>query len=280
MHHRARVAVIALIGLAVLSACSGGATADPSAIKGSFDIGGRALYLECTGNGAPTIVMDSGLGNTHTTWAKVVPELRGSNRTCTYDRANIGASDKAPTPRTSADVVADLHLLLEVAGVNPPYVLVGHSFGGLSVRLFASTHPGDVVAVVLVDAPPITFVDDECAIVDAGLCEKLRVGWQPSKNPEGLDLAGSGSEITAADPLPAVPLVVLAATNHHQSAITDAGFEKGIEAIWQRRQEELAASVLGGRVQVVPGGHDIQLEHPEAVVAAIRSVLAGLPNAT
>ena len=96
------------------------------------------------------------------------------------------------------------------------------------------------------------------AIVDAGLCERLPADWQPSKNPEGLDVAGSGSGIAAPAPFPAVPLVVLAATNHHQSAITDAGFEKGIEAVWQRRQEELAASVPGSRVQVVPGGHDIQ----------------------
>ena len=131
--------------------------------------------------------------------------------------------------------MADLHRLLEVAGVNPPYVLVGRSFGGFSVGLFASTHPGDVAAVVLVDAPPINFVDDECAIVDAGLCERLPADWQPSKNPEGLDVAGSGSGIAAPAPFPAVPLVVLAATNHHQSAITDAGFEKGIEAVWQRR---------------------------------------------
>jgi pimeloyl-ACP methyl ester carboxylesterase len=274
MRHRTWIAVAAVGVLLVVGACSGAASPDPSAIKGSFDIGGRSLYLECTGTGAPTIVMDAGLGNSHTTWAKVVPEIRMTNRTCTYDRANVGASDKASTPRTSADVVADLHRLLEVAKVGPPYLLVGHSFGGLSVRLYAATYPADVAGLVLVDPPPPTFVDDECAIVDESLCATLRAGWDPMKNPEGLDLAGTAKELAAAGPLPAVPLVLLAATNHKQREITDRAIEQQIEALWQERAGELAASVPTGRLEVVTSGHDIQLLHPEAVVAAVRSVLA------
>lgn len=132
---RTTSAVAAVAVIMALAGCSSGEASDPSAIKGSFDIGDRSLYLECTGTGTPTIMMDAGLGNSHTTWAKVVPDVRGANRTCTYDRANIGASDKAPTPRTSSDVVDDLHRLLETAKVPAPYVLVGHSFAGMNAAV-------------------------------------------------------------------------------------------------------------------------------------------------
>ena len=218
---RTTSAVAAVAVIMALAGCSSGEASDPSAIKGSFDIGGRSLYLECTGTGTPTIVMDAGLGNSHTTWAKVVPDVRGADRTCTYDRANIGASDKAPTPRTSSDVVDDLHRLLEAAKVPAPYVLVGHSFAGMSMRLFASTYPNEVVGLVLVDPTPPTFIDDECAIVDAGLCDRLRADASPTKNPEGLDIDASAKALAAAGPLPAVPMIVLAATVHHQATITD-----------------------------------------------------------
>jgi pimeloyl-ACP methyl ester carboxylesterase len=271
----------AFVALVVaLGGCSSGSTSDPSAIKGSFDIGGRSLYLECTGTGTPTIVMDAGLGNDHTTWAKVVPEVRGANRTCTYDRANIGASDKASKPRTSSDVVDDLHRLLAAANVHAPYVLVGHSFAGMSIRLFASRYPGEIVGLVLVDPTPPTFIDDQCAIVSPSLCDTLRADSVPANNPDGLDIAGSASALAAAGPLPAVPLVVVAATVHHQTAITDPAIEAQIETLWQRRLQELAASLPSGRIEVVSSGHDIQTLHPEAVVAALRSILTGAPTPT
>lgn len=277
---RTTSAVAAVAVIIALAGCSSSEASDPSAIKGSFDIGGRSLYLECTGTGTPTIVMDAGLGNSHTTWAKVVPDARTANRTCTYDRANIGASDKAPTPRTSSDVVDDLHRLLQAAKVPAPYVLVGHSFAGMSMRLFASTFPNEVVGLVLIDPTPPTFIDDECAIVDAGLCDRLRADSSPTKNPDGLDIDASAKALAAAGPLPAVPMVVLAATVHHQATITDPAVESQIEDLWQRRLQELAASLPTGRIEVVSGGHDIQSLHPEAVVAAIRSVLGEAPAAS
>jgi pimeloyl-ACP methyl ester carboxylesterase len=218
--------------------------------------------------------MDAGLGNSHTTWSQVVPGLRGHNQTCTYDRANIGASDKAPTPRTSADVVDDLHRLLAAAKVSGPYVLVGHSFAGMSVRLFASTYPRDVVGLVLVDPTPPTFIDDECALVEPTLCSTLTADAAPAKNPDGLDLAGSAKALAAAPGLPAIPMVVLAATVHHQSAISDPAIEAKIERLWQQRLGELAASVPAGMLEVIAGGHDVQSLHPDAVIAAVQKVLA------
>lgn len=252
---------------------------DPGSIRGSFDVGDRSLYLECVGEGTPTIVMDSGLGRDHTAWEQVVPELRGANQTCTYDRANVGESDEALTPRTSADVVADVHGLLEAGGIPAPYVLVGHSFGGISMQLYTSTYPADVAGLVLVDSTPPTFLDDACAVVDAAGCESMTAEFDPSRG-EGLDLVGSADALSAAGPLPDVPLVVLVADDHSQDAITDAGVLQRFEAMWQGRQSELAASVPGGRMELVSSGHTIQSQRPEAVTEAIRSVISELRAAS
>lgn len=268
-------ALFAVFVAMALTACSASSSPDLSAIKGKFDIGGRSLYLECSGSGSPTVVMDAGLGNMHTTWQAVAPAVSKLARVCTYDRANLGTSDAAPKPRSSADVVADLHALLKAAAIAPPYILVGHSFGGISARLFASDYPTEVAGIVLVDPTPTTFVDGECAIVTASLCAVLRQGSDPSKNPDGLDIVKSGEEIAQASPLPGVPFVVLAATNHQQAAITDPAIEKQIEALWQQEEAKLAASVPGGKLDVVPSGHDIQTLHPDAVISAVKSVIAG-----
>jgi pimeloyl-ACP methyl ester carboxylesterase len=245
----------------------------PGAIQKAFDVGGRSLYLECAGKGSPTVVMDAGLGNTHETWQSVAPAVRKLTRTCTYDRANLGKSDSASKPRTSADVVADLHRLLGAAGIRPPYLLVGHSFGGLDLRLFAAQHPTEVSGIVLVDPTPTTFLDGECALVSTALCQELRAGWDPENNPEGLDYVKSSAQVEAAANMPRVPVIVLAATSHQQAAITDPDVEKRIEALWQQSEQQLATA-SHGRLIVVPSGHDIQLLKPEAVISALGSLLS------
>ena len=242
------------------------------AVQTTFDVGGHSLYLECAGKGHPTVVMDAGLGNTHETRDSVAPAARKLTRICTYDRASLGKSGPASRPRTSVDVVPDLHRLLGVAGVRPPYILVSHPLGGLDVRLFAAQHPTEVAGVLLVDPTPTGFLEGECRVVSASVCEELRDGRDPAKTPEGLDYAASSAQVDAAAPLPSVPVIVLVATNHQQDAITDEGTENRIEALWQGLQRQFAAETRA-RPVVVPSGHDIQLLKPDAVTSALRSLL-------
>ncbi|MDP9255020.1 MAG: hypothetical protein M3Q31_00445 [Actinomycetota bacterium] len=98
--------------------------------------------------------------------------------------------------------------------------------------------------------------------MSASLCAEVRHGWDPSNNHDGLNFVKSASELDRARPLPDVPLIVLAATNHHQAVITHPAIEKRIEALWQREQRGLAASVPRGKVTIMPSGHDIQELHP------------------
>src|SRR2546430_6631778 len=114
--------------------------------------GGYKLHLDCTGEGTPTLVLDSGLGDSYISWRKVQPEMAKFTRVCSYDRAGLGFSDSSPRPRTSKVIAEELHALVHNVGISDPIVLVGHSMGGYDVRVYASLYRNDVAGMVLVDA--------------------------------------------------------------------------------------------------------------------------------
>ncbi len=117
------------------------------------DIGGFRLHLNCIGEGTPTVVMDAGGAFSAITWGFVQSEIAKFTCVCTYDRAGLDWSDPSPRKaRTSQQSVDELHLLLTKAGINPPYILVGHSLGGVNIQLYANQFLGDVVGLVLVDS--------------------------------------------------------------------------------------------------------------------------------
>jgi pimeloyl-ACP methyl ester carboxylesterase len=117
-----------------------------------FDVGGHRLHLHSQGNGSPAVIIDAGLSGASYDWETVATGISAFSSVCTYDRAGYGWSDLGPRPRTSQRAVAELRALLRAAKIEPPFILVGHSWGGLNVRLYASEHPGEVAGVVLVDA--------------------------------------------------------------------------------------------------------------------------------
>lgn len=117
------------------------------------DVGGFNLHIHCTGEaGGPTVVVDAGNGDFSVTWMGIQREVEKSARICTYDRAGYGWSDVSPHPRTASQMANELHQLLVNADVKTPYILVGHSLGGLNVRVYASLYPDEVAGMILVDA--------------------------------------------------------------------------------------------------------------------------------
>lgn len=116
------------------------------------EVDGHKLHLDCSGAGAPTVVMDAGLGDSSIVWALVQPEVAEFARVCSYDRPGYGWSDEANVPRDSEHAARQLHQLLTSAGIVGPYILVGHSFGGLNQLVFALLYPHEVVGMVLVDS--------------------------------------------------------------------------------------------------------------------------------
>ena len=116
------------------------------------DVGGYRLHIHCMGQGSPTVILESGLANMSADWANVQPLVAERTRVCAYDRAGIAWSDPGPQPRDPTQIADELHTLLGRAGIAGPYVLVGHSFGGLYVRMYAARYSREVVGMVLVDA--------------------------------------------------------------------------------------------------------------------------------
>jgi pimeloyl-ACP methyl ester carboxylesterase len=158
-------AFLALVGLAVALSLAGavyqiaGTWGDARRYpqRGrSVQAGPVKLNLDCSGQRSdprtPAVILESGMGVPALGWLKVQPEIARFARVCSYDRAGYGWSDPGPSPRTSLQIVRELKALLDAAGERPPYILVGHSFGGFNVRVFASQYPRDVAGVVLVDA--------------------------------------------------------------------------------------------------------------------------------
>jgi pimeloyl-ACP methyl ester carboxylesterase len=115
------------------------------------DIGGRRLNIHCVGQGSPTVIFEAGLGDQMRAWAMVQPAVGAKTQACSYDRAGLGFSDPSDRPGTSENAVDDLHRLLAAASVKPPYILVGHSLGGMYMRLYADRYRSEVVGMVLVD---------------------------------------------------------------------------------------------------------------------------------
>jgi pimeloyl-ACP methyl ester carboxylesterase len=113
---------------------------------------GRRMNVYCSGHGSPTVIFESGLGDSTRAWALVQPRVATVTRACSYDRAGFGFSDPSPKPSTGTNAVADLRRLLSALQIKPPYVLVGHSLGGMYVKLYAETHLAEVAGLVLVDA--------------------------------------------------------------------------------------------------------------------------------
>jgi pimeloyl-ACP methyl ester carboxylesterase len=119
------------------------------------DVGGWRLHLNCTGEARasqPTVILEAGVGDFSVEWSLVQPGVAKFARICSYDRAGDGWSELGPHPRTLRQIVYELHTLLDKGGVKPPLVLVGHSYGGWLVRLYAATYPADVAGMVLVEA--------------------------------------------------------------------------------------------------------------------------------
>lgn len=116
------------------------------------DVGGYKMHIHCTGQGSPTVILDAGLGDFSETWGQVQPEVAKTTRVCSYDRSGYGWSDPSPHPRTASGMADELHTLLVNAEIQGPYVLVGHSLGGLIVRIYTHSYPDEVVGMVLVDS--------------------------------------------------------------------------------------------------------------------------------
>jgi pimeloyl-ACP methyl ester carboxylesterase len=236
-------------------------------------VGGRSLYIECRGTGEPTVILEPGEAAAIGAMAPLGDELVTTNRVCAYDRANKGMSDSALTPRKAQQIVDDLEALLLAAEVPAPYVLVGQSAGADFVWLYASQHPDDVTGFISMN--PVPFTLDVAALegvwTEAEIADEQR--YLAGENGEGFDYAGSGPDLVAATPPPAMPYVVMISTAERECGSPTDVCARAFP-LYEAFTRALAARTPSGRfMQVVDAGHEIFLEEPQIVLDEVRKLL-------
>lgn len=235
---------------------------------GMINVGGHYLRIECQGKGSPTVIMDSGLNMPMNTWESVPQEVAKFTRVCIYERAGIGESDASTQQlRTSKDAVADLNELLQNAGENAPFILVGHSFGGLNIRLYSNLYPPNVAALVLVDSSHPDQYQRFANLKNPAEREKY-LRHESGENRERMDLLASADEIKNAPLNSSIPLIVLSTENENPDAE-----EKLYQKEHQDMQIDLSRLSSKGKLIVVKNsGHFIQKDQPAILIENIKNL--------
>jgi pimeloyl-ACP methyl ester carboxylesterase len=258
----------------------------------------QRLHIDCVGSGGPVVILDTGLGGSALEWTFVKEGLRSLTRVCSFDRAGYGGSSMGPLPRTSSRIANELYLELDEAGITPPFVLAGHSFGGYNMQLFARRYPYLVAGLALIDAshpdqverllaPPLgllTAPSSRWGIVQFReppppsplLPEPLRRliadhsrRWKTRRTvaSELLAFRDSALELKHARPHADLPLLVI--TRGKTEGRLD---EKRLllERVWLELQTELAeSSTTSAHLIAHNAGHNVHIEQPELVAFGI-----------
>jgi pimeloyl-ACP methyl ester carboxylesterase len=305
-----RVIRLTIVALALVAAGCSGSNSDTSTqaaaveeaegdFAGLVDIGGgRQIYMECSGTGSPTVVLESGLRDAADVWSMssagegaptVFPEVANFTRVCAYDRPGTVVGGESPSrsdpvsqPTAAQDAAADLHALLSAAEEPGPYVLVGHSYGGPIIRLYASAHPADVAGLVLVDALSEDLPNGLTPTQQA-LFEEINTP-PPDTDAEVLDLQGTFQQLGESPPVPQVPTIVLTADQPQLTAelLASGELPAGVDqefadALWASQlaaQDKLAKMFPGAEhITNTNSTHYIHNEQPQLVIDSIRQVV-------
>jgi len=270
------------------------------------EVSGRKMHILCTGEGSPTVILESGLGDSFVSWRKVQPQIAAYAHVCSYDRAGLGYSESSDEPRTSQVIATQLHALLQAAGIAPPYVLVGHSMGGYDVRLYTKAYPSEVVGMVLVDAShpdqDNRFPPDLKAMEGSwqreqeflkytmpfgvprllGFCEDDPVeraagcNWSSAREQvaEMKAFPESAAQTATAGSLGDLPLAVLSHDPDKLNTELPPDIAKPVNQLWEKMQEELAhLSTRGTQTISKNSSHYIQFDNPELVISTVRRIV-------
>ncbi|HEX4786571.1 MAG TPA: alpha/beta hydrolase [Candidatus Sulfotelmatobacter sp.] len=270
------------------------------------DADGFKMHIDCVGQGSPTVILESGLGDSYVSWRKVQPQIARFSRVCSYDRAGLGYSESSSRLRASGVMAEELHALLRSAGIAPPYILVGHSMGGFIVRLFASLYGNEVVGMVLIDSshpdqdnrfPPELKNMEGTWLREAeflefttpfgiprlmGLCDEEPTQRAAECNfhtaREGVAelkaFPRSAAETAASGPLGDMPLTVLSHDPDKPSSELPPDLAKPTNDAWEQMQEELAhLSTRGTQMIAKNSAHYIQIDRIDVVVDAVRKIV-------
>ncbi|MBK8062482.1 MAG: alpha/beta hydrolase [Gemmatimonadetes bacterium] len=233
-------------------------------------VGGRHMHMVASGSGTPTIALEAGFGSTSRTWRALQQELATSHRVVAYDRAGLGASEDSPRPRTSRVIAEELREALRSAGLSPPFLLIGHSAGGLHARVFASMYPQEVGARAR-RSHSRWFRGARAARCRVfshfdSLERADTVGASAGERGEDAGWAESLNEARRSDGGYSGPVILLSAARPELL---------GLGTIWTDQHRRWAAAERTREYVLIPeAGHNLHQERREAVLAAVRRMLA------
>ncbi len=225
---------------------------------GMVDLGDYQLFMQCMGEGDPTIILEGGLGGTYLDWQIVLPMLAEENRVCTVNRLGNEPSDPATEPRTTQDQVDDLITVLEIAEIEGPYILVAHSIGTYNALLFADQHPDDVLGMVLVDGSHPDQWERYAEVTDQFPAPSVA-------GSEMLDVPTSTEQVTDLDDLGDLPLVVITAQ------LTILFDEYGIDV--ELQAAHAARSTNSQQITAENSHHYIMYTEPNVILDAVTWIM-------
>ncbi len=283
--------IISVISLVITFQTTSFAAELPPTPGKRYDVGGYRLHMQCLGEGTPTVIIDTGLGDDSSAWQQVLRKSSKISKTCVYDRAGYGWSDTSRLPRTSLHISYELKQLLTEAEIAPPYILVGHSFGGYNMRLFAATNPKKVAGLVLVDASheeqhnklniKLPRAGNRSNIVMLSTSHRnefqghkdqiLRERAFRMASRELSSMFQSAQQVKKFKSLPRIPLIVL---SRGKAEWHDTDAAKQRETDWIRMQQDLTKlSPLSQHIFANYSGHAIHEEQPDSIVDSISEVI-------
>jgi pimeloyl-ACP methyl ester carboxylesterase len=258
-----------------------------------FDVGGYQLHIHCSGSGSPTVIVDVGLGDDSTDWTPIQQAVSTNTRICVFDRPGYGWSDFGPSPRTSNRIASELEILLEQAEIAPPYILVGHSFGGYNIRVFAANNPQMVAGMVLVDAShedqynqfkiklPNNFNRRGTIMILPKSTDSLAHANKPpvlrerafhAARAEISALDESSMQLQKNSALPIVPLIVISRGKPEWHGDVN---QQQRENTWIDLQQDLShLSPISTHMFAHQSGHAIPHEQPEIIIEAIEQIVS------
>lgn len=263
-HSIKNFALVGMIGIASLAGCG-------SHLESRVErADGRAVEIVKAGTGTTTtVVFEAGFGNDWTPWDDVAAEVATGARVFAYSRPGYGKSDPTTTPRDAVHIAEELRALLASQGYRPPYVLVGHSFGGAYMELFAKAHPDEIAGLVLVDPrhPDFTAACEEAKIEGCSIPASSVASLPPVQIAEFEAFASASAQIRTAGTFGRYPVRVLTGTSHSASPAW--------ESLWKSINGSIAAEAMDGKHIVYEGaGHYLQKERTHEVAQTILALVA------
>lgn len=225
------------------------------------------LYAKLVGekNGKPTVVMDAGYGDFSKAWDSVIGDISMLSNVLIYDRAGLGKSEKSSNPRTSSEMVKELKELLIEANIKPPYILVGHSFGGVNMRMFATEYQNEVCGLVLVDSTPEYYKEKFLPTMSQDFQQAYNKQFVYESNYD--EFMESLKQLKETKLKLNVPLIVL-------SAGMKAHYSKESQELWNEMQREILEISTNSELVIAENSaHYIQNDEPEVVVGSIKKLI-------